>query len=63
MRHTDAADDTGRPPLRYCPSCRGPVSRRLHIVQIAGDVIVDCPTCWTTTVLDQAGRVIRRRSS
>ena len=63
MRHTDAAHDTRTPPLQYCPSCRGPISWRLHVSQIAGDVILDCPSCWITTVFDQTGRVIRRAGS
>jgi endogenous inhibitor of DNA gyrase (YacG/DUF329 family) len=44
-----------RPPRR-CPTCRQPVSALLHVTQIAGDIILDCPTCWTTTVFDQDGR-------
>jgi len=43
-----AGDD---PAFLRCPSCQQPVCRQEHVTRIAGDVILDCPTCWTSTVV------------
>jgi hypothetical protein len=59
--HHTAGAAAARP--QRCPTCHQPVSHQLHLLRIAGDVILDCPTCWTTTVFDQAGRVLRRAVS
>lgn len=59
MPGASPARDTNVPLLQRCPTCRGPVSPRFHVLRIAGDLILDCPTCWTTTVFDRTGRVIR----
>jgi hypothetical protein len=63
MQHPSRAHNTDLASLRRCPTCRGSVSTRLHVTRIAGDVILDCPTCWTTTVFDHTGRVVRRGPS
>ena len=57
------AHDTDAPRLQRCPTCRGPVSQRSHVLRIAGDLVLDCPTCWTTTVFDREGRIVRRTGS